>query len=51
MLDLVHEVAGERTVELNPHFTAHRPADASPGEWESVLRVAAGLRVRLAGAG
>ncbi|GAA2160491.1 hypothetical protein [Actinomadura napierensis] len=51
MLDFVHEVAGERTVELNPHFTAHRPGDASPGEWESVLRVAADLRVRLAGAG
>jgi hypothetical protein len=50
MLDLVDEVAGDRRVELNPHFTAHRPVDASPGEWEAVLRTAAVLRARLAGA-
>ncbi|MWA05652.1 hypothetical protein F8568_035905 [Actinomadura sp. LD22] len=48
MLDLVDEVAGGRRVELNPLFTAHRPVDASPGEWESVLRAAAGLRARFA---
>ncbi|MBO2460788.1 hypothetical protein [Actinomadura violacea] len=46
MLDFVDEVAGDRRVELNPRFTAHRPVDASPGEWESVLRAAAGLRAR-----
>jgi hypothetical protein len=50
MLDLVDEVAGDRRVELNPHFTAHRPVDASPGEWEAVLRTAAVLRARLAAA-
>jgi hypothetical protein len=50
MLDFAGEVAGDRRVELNPLFTAHRPVDASPGEWEAVLRAAAGLRARLAAA-
>ncbi|MDL4812945.1 hypothetical protein [Actinomadura opuntiae] len=46
MLDAVRLHAGDGHVELNPYFTAHRPVDPTPGEWESVLRVAAGLRGR-----
>lgn len=48
MLDVVRRHAGDRSVELNPYFTAHRQVDAEDDEWQAVLHAAAGLRARLA---
>ncbi|WP_433469665.1 hypothetical protein [Spirillospora sp. CA-128828] len=48
MLDAVRGHAGDREVELNPYFTAHRQVDASGTEWEAVLSAATDLRARLA---
>lgn len=48
MLETVRRHAGDREVELNPYFTAHRQVDAEDDEWRSVLDSAADLRARLA---
>ncbi|WP_433479407.1 hypothetical protein ACQPZP_21610 [Spirillospora sp. CA-142024] len=48
MLDAVRRHAGDREVELNPYFTAHRQVDASGTEWAAVLSAATDLRARLA---
>ncbi|MGW3772622.1 hypothetical protein [Actinomadura verrucosospora] len=48
MLAAVRRHAGDRRVELNPSFTAHRQVDATDAEWEAVLSAAGRLRARLA---
>jgi hypothetical protein len=44
MLRAVREHAGDKEVELNPHFTEHRDVHPTDAEWARVRSAAADLR-------